>query len=78
MKKNFSQFNILDHCCSNHTDVKPPLPDIRQTQMALPRLEQERLLIDLIGSGVDFLRKWMLVGLTFHNFRHGTVFSLGS
>ena len=55
VEKNFSQFNPPAHCPSNHIYAEPPLLEIRRTQMALPRLEQGRLLMGWIGPGVDSL-----------------------
>lgn len=53
--KFFAEFNVPSECPPATAEAEPPTLDIRRTQMYLPRLEQARLTMGWMGSGVEHL-----------------------
>lgn len=53
--KSFAEFNVPSECPPFTAEAEPPAIEIRRTQMYLPRLEQARLTMGWVGSGVEHL-----------------------
>lgn len=56
VSQSFAHFSPRGECPKAEDEAEPPLTEIRRSLLALPRLEQARLLMGWIGPGVEQLR----------------------
>ncbi|MEM9908575.1 MAG: pitrilysin family protein [Cyanobacteria bacterium P01_D01_bin.44] len=57
VQQTFHRFAQPVHCPSEHAAKAPTLPEKRCQTLALPRLEQDRLMMAWLGPGIDQLEK---------------------